>query len=163
VDVQIQRLDPKDSAVLAEVVWRSVREAALHYYTTAQVQAWLPEKPSAEAVIDRVSDGRTTLVARDPDQQIVGYIDLEPNGHIDHLFCVPEAIGTGVASKLYDELERLALAREIPRLYVEASEGARRLFERSGFIVEARRDFPLNGVLIHNYAMSKILRASASC
>jgi putative acetyltransferase len=40
---------------------------------------------------------------------------------------------------------------------VEASEAARRLFERKGFVIEKRNDFPINGVAIHNYRMVKPL------
>lgn len=43
------------------------------------------------------------------------------------------------------------------RLYVEASEAARRLFERRGFTVDARNDFAIDGVAIHNYRMSKAI------
>ena len=45
----------------------------------------------------------------------------------------------------------------MPRLYVEASELARRLFLRKGFTVVTRRDFAVGGVMIHNYAMEKRL------
>ena len=38
---------------------------------------------------------------------------------------------------------------------VEASESARRLFERRGFSIDGRNDFTINGVAIHNYHMSK--------
>ena len=43
-------------------------------------------------------------------------------------------------------------------LFVEASEGARRLFERRGFGVDGRNDLTINGVAIHNYSMSKPIR-----
>jgi len=32
-------------------------------------------------------------VAANADDRPVAYIDLEPNGHIDRLFCAPEAAG----------------------------------------------------------------------
>ncbi|MDH6231715.1 hypothetical protein M2281_002313 [Mesorhizobium soli] len=42
-------------------------------------------------------------------------------------------------------------------LFVEASEGARRLFERRGFRIDARNDYTINGVAIHNCRMSKLI------
>ena len=33
------------------------------------------------------------------------YIDLEPDGHINRLFCAPEAAGQGIASRPYDAME----------------------------------------------------------
>jgi len=54
-------------------------------------------------------------------------------------------------------IERAAKRDGIARLFVEASEAARRLFERRGFSVEARNDVALHGVMLHNYRMSKAL------
>ena len=65
--------------------------------------------------------------------------------------------GQGAATLLLDELERVARSAGITRLYVEASEPARRVFERRGYMVTARRDFDISGVAIHNYAMERLL------
>jgi putative acetyltransferase len=58
---------------------------------------------------------------------------------------------------LYDTVETAARERGIARLYTEASELARRFFERKGFTVKERRDMVLRGVDIHNYSMFKDL------
>ncbi len=88
---------------------------------------------------------------------MVAFIDLEPDGHIDRLFCAPEAAGRGVASRLYQALETAARAQGIERLFTEASELARRFFEQKGFTVLQRQDKILRGVPIHNYRMAKTL------
>ena len=54
-------------------------------------------------------------------------------------------------------VETAALAQNIERLYTEASELARRFFERKGFTVLERQDKILRGVPIHNYRMAKAL------
>ncbi len=69
----------------------------------------------------------------------------------------PEAVGQGVASRLYDGLEAAARAQGSARLFTEASELARRFFARKGFMVLARQDKIFRGVPIHNYRMAKIL------
>jgi putative acetyltransferase len=74
--------------------------------------------------------------------------------------CAPEAAGTGVAAALYAHLQQIALDRGIGRLYVEASEPARRFFLKHGFQTIERRDFVRRGVLIHNYRMEKPLTAA---
>jgi len=43
----------------------------------------------------------------------------------------------------------------VPLLFVEASELAKPLFERRGYAVEARRDFEVDGVPIHNWLMTR--------
>ncbi len=100
------------------------------------------------------------MVAVDEAGDPVAYGDLEADGHIDHLYCRPDAVGTGVASAIYDRLESAAVELGLQLLYSEASEAARRLFEQKGFVVETRRDFVINGVAIHNYRMTKSLAAS---
>ena len=53
--------------------------------------------------------------------------------------------------------EAEARAQGIQRLCTEASEPARRFFERKGFTVLERQDMILRGVPIHNYRMAKTL------
>jgi putative acetyltransferase len=88
---------------------------------------------------------------------VVAFTDLEADGHIDRLFCAPEAAGHGIASRLYDTLEAAAREQGIGRLYVEASELARPVFEHKGFTVLERQDNMLRGVPVHNYRMAKAL------
>jgi putative acetyltransferase len=142
---------------MAYVFYRSVREVALSDYTAEQVTAWVPERRDAEQEHQRSGDGRLVLVALDEPGRVVAFIDLEPDGHIDRLFCAPEAAGQGVASRLYDAIETAARSQRIERLFTEASELARRFFERKGFAVLERQDMILRGVPIHNYRMAKTL------
>ena len=153
----MRRYVPDDAAALASVMWRSVRIAALADYSVAQTKAWLPSPPSPERMHRWASDGRSVFVATSEDGRAVGYIDLEAVGYIDHLYCPPEVVGTGVAGALHGALERLAREAGIVWLRVEASEAARRFFTKQGFRVEERRDGELRGVPVHNYAMSKAL------
>jgi putative acetyltransferase len=158
--VRIRFYDSKDAAFLSTVFFDAVRKAGLRDYSQAQVAAWAPAKPDPASVEARARDGRLTLVAVNEVDEPIAYGDLEANGHIDHLFCRPENIGTGVASTLYDRLEQEACEQGITRLFVEASEAARRLFLRKGFVEIKRREFILRGVPGHNYAMEKLLSGS---
>jgi putative acetyltransferase len=91
----------------------------------------------------RARDGRLVLVAAGADGAPLAYGDLEGDGHIDHLYCRPDAAGTGVTAALYQALEAAARARGIARLYSEASEPARRFFQKQGFAVISRNDFEI--------------------
>jgi putative acetyltransferase len=157
VDVEIRSYRPGDGAAVAAVMFSSVREGALADYSDEQVRAWLPSEPSAAWFDRRANDGRLVLVATDREGTIVAYGDLEPDGHLDHLYCLPKRIGHRVASKLYDQLEDDARRRGLPRIFVEASEAARRLFTRKEFVLIERHDFERHGVALHNYTMEKVL------
>ncbi|HYE44065.1 MAG TPA: GNAT family N-acetyltransferase [Caulobacteraceae bacterium] len=152
---------PADAEALTHVFYDAVHQVAAQYYSPEQIAAWVPERPPAERYLARGADGRLILVAADEADRPVAYVDLEADGHIDHLFCRPEQAGRGVTGALYAALEAEARARGLSRLYVEASEPAKRFFLRQGFSVVTRRDFEVRGVPIHNWAMEKRLDAPA--
>lgn len=155
--VSVRAFQPEDGDVLSELMFRSVRVGARRDYSEEQVQAWLPVPPGRDFMTRRAGDGRTVLVAVDAAGVVAGYGDLEADGHIDHLFVDPAHIGSGVGSRLYDAIEAEARNLGITRLYVEASEPARRLFAVKGFSLDRRNDKELRGVPIHNFSMSKTL------
>ena len=123
---------PKDAIFLAAIFYDSVRIAGLLDYSQAQVGVWAPEVPDPVKFDERAHDGRSVFVVVNDVDVPAAYGELEHNGHIDHLYCRPELIGRGLASALYDRLEQEAEMLEIPRLFVEASEAARRLFLSKG-------------------------------
>ncbi|WP_232475887.1 GNAT family N-acetyltransferase [Flavisphingomonas formosensis] len=142
-----------DAPAMARLYFESARTLGPRRYAAAQVAAWAPAPADPARFHARATDGRLTLVAVDPAGALLAYGDLEADGHIDHLYCHPDAAGTGLAARLLDALLAHAAAEAMPRLHVEASELARSLFARKGFRVVRRRDFEIAGVAIHNYAM----------
>lgn len=145
-----------DAGPLSDLYTRSVLHFGPRAYTTDQVNAWAATS-SPEKVARRCADGRLVLVATDENGQYLGFGDLECDGHLDFLYIAPEAEGRGVASALYDALEAHARGRAMPLLFMEASELARPLLERRGFVVQARNELKLGDVDIHNFSMEKQL------
>ena len=152
----IRAFKPSDADALATLFHSSVHRAGIRDYAAEQVAAWSPSPPDPARYIRQAKE-RIFLVAVNENGEPIGYGDLEPTGHIDHLYCRPDMIGMGVGSALYAALESAARQSGIAVLFVEASEAARRLFERRGFTVQSRDDFEVNGVMIHNYRMTKVL------
>lgn len=155
--MKIRLYMPKDAGILADIYVQSVERIGRRDYSTAQVAAWASLSPSPERLQELSADGRIRLVAVDDSNQPVAFADLETDGHIHFLYCSPTMAGKGVASALYDELERIARNRGVSRLYSEASEAARRFFLKKQFIVTSKRQFEISGVKIHNYALEKTL------
>jgi putative acetyltransferase len=153
---------PDDAPFLSRIFHSAVHEIGRLHYSAEQVVAWAPAPPGPEDFVRRAGDGRLILVAVDDLDRPLAYGDLESDGHIDHLYCRPDVAGTGVASFLYDRIEEAAVGLGIGRLFVEASEPARRFFLRKGFVVLRRRDFELGNVPIHNFEMEKRLPEAGS-
>lgn len=154
--IRIRLYEPADAPYLADLYARSVRHFGPRAYAPAQVEAWAG-RADVERMATRCADGRLVLIAEDEAGAWLGYGDLESDGHLDFLYAAPEAEGMGVGTALYRALEAEARRRGIARIYVEASELARPLFERHGFTLTGRNDFAIGAVPIHNFSMEKRL------
>ncbi len=157
-DPSIRPFEHRDAPILTAVFSDSVRGGGARDYDPAQVEVWVSAAPSPQDFERRALKGDLIWVMVDGADQPLAYGLLERDGHLDHLYCRSDQIGTGLASALYDHIEREARSLGLTDLFTEASEAARRLFLRKGFTVVHRRDFELQGVAIHNYKMEKILR-----
>ena len=146
-----------DADAMADVYRRSVRALGAQDYAPEQVEAWASRGPDAVRFRQKIMDGRKGWVAVDAKGHVCGFVDLESDGHVDFLYVDPDHAGQGVAGRLLTELEQGARSAGLRRLYVEASETARPVFERHGYSVAGRRDFEISGVAIHNYAMERTL------
>jgi putative acetyltransferase len=155
--MRVRRFDQRDATALAHIFFCAIHEIASSHYSAEQIRAWAPNVPDPQRFIARGADGRVLLVAVDEDDQPLAYGDIEPNGHIDHLFCRPDLAGTGVTAKLYEALEEAAKKLGIRELFVEASIPAQRFFTKRGFTTKARNDFDLERVPMHNFRMVKQL------
>ncbi|QPQ54267.1 GNAT family N-acetyltransferase [Allosphingosinicella flava] len=154
--MHIRPYAPADASALATLYARSVRHFGPRAYAPEQVDAWAAP-PCPDRMAARCADGRTVLVAEGPDGTLLGYGDMEPDGHLDFLYTAPEGEGRGVGSALLAALEEVARAQGSARIFVEASELARPLFERRGFTLLRRNHFAIGGVPIHNDSMEKRL------
>jgi putative acetyltransferase len=126
-------------------------------YDPAQIQAWAPKVPEPERWFQRLHE-YDTFVADNDLRETIGWISTSPEGYIDMLFCLPEAVGRGVAAGLYAEAERTAIARGITQLTAHASLLAQPFFERHGWVIDSHETVVRNGVEIPRAAMSKLLR-----
>lgn len=152
---------PTDAPALAAILHEAVHAIGARDYTTAQLDAWSPAPMPPERYHARVSDGRTVTVAVSNDDMPAAFIELEADGHIDCFFCHPDVAGSGVGRALFRHAQSHAIAAGVTRLYVEASDAARRFFLREGFQVTALRELQLRGVAIHNHSMEKQLEECA--
>jgi putative acetyltransferase len=87
-----------------------------------------------------------------------GWIELEGNGHVEMLYCAPEAAGHGVAAHLYAAAELLARERGLTHLTTDASRFAESFFGKHGWHVDERETVTRFGVEIQRARMSKTLR-----
>jgi putative acetyltransferase len=153
--ITLRLFKESDSPAMIKLFQRSVHEIACQYYTPAQLQAWAPQKINVENWTKRCLS-RPTWLACDGDV-LTGFIDLEKNGHLDLLYVNPDYQGQGVASLLYQQVEKQARCDKNKRIFVEASLSARPFFEKHGFHVQARQTVKRNAQTLINFKMEKTL------
>lgn len=150
-----------DAAALAALTLDAIRAVGSARYSPEQVAVWSARHPGPQRFLERTASGHSIFVAADSDDMPVAYALLEPDGHLDMLYCHPDHTRRGLADELLAHAEQQANSAAITRLYTEASELARPAFERAGYTVMHRRDFEISDgesrVPIHNFAMEKRL------
>lgn len=150
-----------DAIDLADITLAAIRAVGSLRYSAAQVDVWAARHPGPERFIQRADNGDTIFVAAGTDDSAVAYALLEQSngasGHLDMLYCHPDHTRQGLADKLLNRAQMHARDEGMLRLFTEASELARPAFERAGYRVTDRRDFEIEGVAIHNYAMEKLI------
>ena len=144
-----------DADPICRLFFETVRAVNLGDYSPEQVRAWAPAVSGPDAWHGRMS-GRHTLVA-DEDGEVVGFAELEEDGHLDMLYCRKDAVGRGVGSGLLAAVEERARGLGVGRISTEASITARPFFERHGFAVLRRNTVLREGIGLTNFSMEKAL------
>lgn len=156
---QIRLFRCDDAPALAELTLAAIVTIGLRAYSAKQALGWAARHLGAPRFIDSAAKGDVILVAVTDDDTPAAYALMEPDGHIDMLYCHPDHAGKGLATGLLAAVEAEARRAGIARLFTEASELARPVFARAGFALLHRRDFVLptcgEDIAIHNYAMDK--------
>lgn len=125
-------------------------------YDQAQVDAWAPHIPDPATWLPKLSEFDTYL-AIDEQGQSVAWIAMSPAGYIDMLFCLPAAVGRGIAGQLYDAVARRATERGLTRMTAHASLLAQPFFAKRGWHVEKHEMHERNGVTMPRAEMFKEL------
>ncbi|MFP6742445.1 MAG: GNAT family N-acetyltransferase [Alphaproteobacteria bacterium] len=153
--MHIRDYQRSDAEAIVQLFYETIHTVNLGDYSPAQVDAWAPAVPDPETWHQRMISRRTLVGIRGG--EVIGFADLEDDGHIDMFFCRHDTVRQGVGSRLYLAIEDAARGLGLGRLFVEASITARPFFERQGFHVVNHNAFEQNGVEITNFAMEKLL------
>jgi len=133
----------------------TVRTVARRDYSPEQLLAWAPDGADRGGWALRLAASSTWVAALD--DRAVGFISLEPDGHIDMLYVHAALQRRGIAGALLEQLERAARARGLNRLFAEASITARPFFAHRGFHVIEAQTVALRGQELTNFRMGRRL------
>ena len=141
-----------DADEIADLFHDCVHAIESPVHTPAQLEAWAPTPPDYSTWRKRLAAKKPYLACREG--KIIGFIELEDDGHIDCFYTHQDYQRQGVGRALYDHLIEQADARGIVDLHVEASLFARPFFEREGFRLEKENRIERAGEILTNFSMS---------
>ncbi len=146
---------PADGPLVAQIFRDSIEELTGDDYDEAQQAAWIATADDEDEFAERLAHNLTLLatIAASP----VGFISIKGQDHIDMLYVHPSVVRTGIATLLYDAVEKIARSRGATHLTVDASDTARDFFSKQGFFALHRQTVPCGEEWLGNTHMEKKL------
>lgn len=148
----IRRYTTADRAGCHRVYFKAVRDGASEFYDPAQRAAWAPNATPDLEQPDRLKDQLCWVAEQDG--EVSGFMSMTEAGHIDMAFVLPEAMGTGLSSELYERVLEDGQKIGLATLTVDASHLARRFFQKHGWRIEYQEDIDRSGVTLERFRMS---------
>lgn len=144
-----------DTQEIMALFYNTVHQINIHDYTKEQVNAWAPVDMNIEAWVKSLSSKLTYVV--EEDDKIIGFGELEKNGHIDRFYCHKDFQKKGVGTKILECIESQARSLGIKKLFTEASITAKPFFLNKGFTVVKQQEVERRGQKFTNFLMEKLL------
>ncbi|MEA5602639.1 GNAT family N-acetyltransferase [Nostoc sp. UHCC 0252] len=142
-----------DTEEIMKLFYDTIHEVNIHDYTKEQVDAWAPANMDIDVWIKSLGS-KFTYVAEEQGK-IIGFGELEANGHIDRFYCHKDFQRKGVGKKILEQLESKAKTLGIEKLFTEASITAKPFFERQNFTVLKQQEVERKGQKLTNFIMEK--------
>ena len=119
-----------------EELWQLRRDTMRHIngldYTREQIARWAPEH-AADGWVEELRRKNPFVV--DHEGVLVGFAELEGNGHIDGFYCHFQWQRRGIGTLLYRAIEEEAARLKLDELFLESSVTARGFFLSKGFAI----------------------------
>lgn len=152
----IRLFQKQDSDRIAQLFHDTVHEVNNQDYSPDQLKAWSPDDLHFIDWEDFCTKIFTYIA--EEEGEIIGFGQLEANGHINCFYCHKDYQRCGVGTRIYREIEAKALELKIERLFVEASITARAFFKSRGFAVVKEQQVICRGEKFTNFVMEKLLQ-----
>ncbi|PHR84810.1 MAG: histone acetyltransferase [Colwellia sp.] len=136
---------------IADLFYDSVHAIDSSIYSDKQKDAWAPMPIDYGKWARRLENKKPYMAVIKG--EIVGFIELDADGHIDCAYVSPKFQSIGVATHLLNHVISVAKGLGLNQLYVEASIVAKPFFEKGGFVVEKENRIVRHNTVLVNYGM----------
>ncbi|MEM8604717.1 MAG: GNAT family N-acetyltransferase [Cyanobacteria bacterium P01_H01_bin.121] len=155
LELKIRLAQVDDLPVLARLYRQTILRQAPAHYTKAQTLSWAASADDRERFQTFILAVQT-FVALD-DIGIVGFAGIGADGHVASTYVRHDRLHCGIGSTLLQVVLDYAKARQIRRLYSEASEFSLGLFQKFGFHHYDTERIQHNGVTFDRYLVERLL------
>ncbi len=149
-----------DHIAIAKIFTGAIHEIASEVYTPEQCTAWASRAVDYGHWRNRCELKRPFVAEIGGD--IAGFLELDPDGHIDCAYINPKFKRKGIMTKLVKHAREVCFSFNINRVYVEASICAKPLFEKLGFKLITENFVKIGEVELLNYKMELIKEPAES-
>jgi putative acetyltransferase len=147
----IRRYQPGDHLFLGQIYYDAVHQLAAGDYTPAQLEAWASKPIGFDHWKTRCEIKQPFV--KELDGRVIGFMELDGDGHIDCTYVDPAYARRGVMSEIMAEVKEEAQLLGVPKLFAEVSITARPFFERHGFHHVRDNFVTVRGETLMNYIM----------
>ena len=132
---ELRRYLPGDEGAVSVLLRRTLLEVNAHYCPKAEID-WLYNRYTPETVVEIAKDGHMYVMTEDG--IIVGTGTVIQTGvrecEIIAAFLLPETIGRGLGTQLFDALEADEWCKEADRIWLTSSVNALDFYEKRGYV-----------------------------
>lgn len=153
--LQVRAMESDDLAALRSLFADTVRQINCRDYSPAQIEAWAAGAQNEAQWRSRLAS--TQVFVAEQAGEIVGFTNLEPDGHIDLFYVHAQRQGQGIGRKLLSQLEATAQSQGLRRLYTEASITAKPFFLKRGFYLINHEQVQRRGLWFSRFNLAKPL------
>lgn len=150
---QIRIYQHGDHAAIGEIFTAAVHEIASRDYSPEQCLAWASRAVNYDHWQKRCELKRPFVAV--VNSTIAGFLELDPDGHIDCAYINPLFQRRGIMTSLVEHAVNTCFSLNINRVYVEASICARPLFDKCGFQQIAENSVTIRGIQLPNFTMER--------
>jgi GNAT superfamily N-acetyltransferase len=155
--MEVRRYSPGEEEELWHLYYHTTHRIVSQFYTKEQVERWAPRDKDMDAWKARIEE-KNPFIAVD-NRVIIGFAELDPDGHVDNFYTHHQWQGKGVGSALYARVETEAIRQKLPFLYAEVSLPAKEFFLKQGFEILKEQHNIVCGSPAPNFIMKKMLPA----
>jgi putative acetyltransferase len=124
-------------------------------YSAEQIRVWKGGASKKEKWLKKISE-QYFLIA-EIDNMLAGFGSITHDGYLDFMYVSKDHQGRGVASEIYNSLEKFAVEKRIDKIVSDVSITAKPFFEKQGFELLQEQQVAIDGVKLRNYKMQKPL------